>query len=414
MLDRRWLGGHAVTFIAGTAPRPMDQSRALFVEYMRCNPHHPLACRVEREQQRWMPVPEREREAHAERLVITADDPHPDRLDEYIRTQIAALPPDLPFLAVVTESSLFIIMSHAVGDAVTLGYLVWGLLLPDGTPHEAVQRLAAVEPRMRRSLAVRELLRGLPQHRDDWLRHVRRHLRRGSAGAAPAVRPVTIGPSRPAFTGTVITNEQLREISRWRNHNAPGTSIAAVLTTATYRALTAEGLGIDGHGYYCLFDMRQFLPGSAPMCGNMAKSLHLTAELNDPRSVSDALRAAGESRRVVPAIALGSAMRQRRPPSAAGTDPRTPLTLTFTVMPGFIAMPKLVPVAGSDRRMYAFGTPASPGGIVVSALRLREHMQVTASFDESTIPAETVRRALESLADIRSVLEARPARSESR
>lgn len=78
--------------------------------------------------------------------------------------------------------------------------------------------------------------------------------------------------------------------------------------------------------------------------------------------------------------------------------------LTFTVMPAFGGLARL-PSAGEARRLYAFGTPASPGGIVVSAVRLREHMQVVASFDETTVPMEAVQRALASLTDPRSVLD---------
>jgi len=40
------------------------------------------------------------------------------------------------------------------------------------------------------------------------------------------------------------------------------------------------------------------------------------------------------------------------------------------------------------------GYPAGPGSITVFAMRLREHMQVTAVFPESLIAIDDMRRAL--------------------
>lgn len=396
-LDRKWMRGHAVMLLTATDSRSVDQARTLFAEFIARCPSHPLACRIDRQGNRWTPVDESEREAHVARLVVATDQPEPEQYEHYLRDQVAALAPDLPFRAAVGGHTVFVIMSHAVGDAATVIALSTALLLrTELTPANVLDGLAAIEPRMQLSFAVRELVRDLPRQYRDWLAHTPSLVRRRRN--PPPVRPA--GPPQPAFTSMVLPNETVRALTRWRNRNSPGTGIAALLTTATYRALVANGVEIDGHGYYAIFDLRQFLPSTPHLrCGNLAKSLFLDAELDDPRSVDEALRRANESRRVVPAIALGSAMRRRQTPESTATETRNPLTLTFTVMPGFPVLTDRPPVPGPERRLYAFGTPTAPGGIVISAIRLRERMQITASFDESTVPLSKVRGTLESLAD---------------
>lgn len=404
-LDRRWMGTNGVIMMTGVRTRPVEQVRALLTEYLRRCPHHALAGRIDRAGRRWVAVSEADRAAHVKRLVIAVDDPDPDDLDGHVRTHIAALTPDLPLFVAVSPHSLFIILCHGVGDGVTLDRIATTLLAADTTEEgEVVSRLAALEPRIDLSLAVREFARGLPRHRRDWFAHIANPLRRRPGrNPAPAAQPA--GPSRPAFAGAVVTNEQLRGLLQWRNREAPKASIAAVLTSATYRALAGQGLDVDPGGYYAILDLRQFLPDdSPPSYGNGAKSLHVTADLTDPQSISTALKQANEERRVLPAIALRSPMRRRTlspTPARRGGQ----LALTFTFQPTSAELPR-VPAAGDlPRSLYGFGTPASPGGVAVFAVRLRQHLQLTASFDESTVPMETVRLALATLTDPRSILE---------
>lgn len=405
-LDRRWMGANGVILSTGVRTRPVDRARALLEEFLQLHPQHALACRIDRERHRWVPVPAEDRAAHVQRLVSATEDPDPQDLDAHVRTHIDALAPDLPFLAVVSPHSIFMILRHGVGDGITIDRLTATLLAPDcAEDSEVVARLAALEPRLTWSPVVRELLRGLPRYGRDWLAHVPNPLRRRSAGnPAPAPRPV--GPSRPAFATTVVSNDQVRRLLQWRNREASKASIAAVLTCATYRALAAQGLDIDPHGYYAILDVRPHLPkGPSPRYGNGAKSLRLTADLDDPLAISAALTEASEARRVIPAIALSSPMRRRQAASSPHVRSRGRLALTFTFQPTSAEMSRLPAVPGQPRSVYGFGTPASAGGVTVFAVRLREHMQITASFDESTVSMEAVRKALAALTDPRSVLD---------
>ncbi len=413
-LDRRWMGTNGVILMTGVRTRPAEQVRVLFAEYLRQYPHHALAGCIDRSGRRWVPVPVTDRAAHVNRLVIATDDPDPEDLDSHVRTHIAALTPDLPLLVAVSPHSLVIIMCHGVGDGVTLDRIAATLLGADATEDgEVVARLAAVEPRIGLSLAVRELARSLPRHGQDWFAHTGNPLRRRpSRSPAPAPRPV--GPSRPAFASAMVTNERLRGLLQWRNREAPKASIAAVLTSATYRALAGQGLDVDRRGYYAILDLRQFLPdGSAPRYGNGAKSLHIAADLDDPQAISTALKQANEARRVLPAVVLRSPMRLRQPVSTARAQRGERLALTFTFQTTAGELPRLPTAGDLPRRIYGFGTPASPGGVAVFAVRLREHLQLTASFDQATVPMEAVRLALASLTDPRSVLEGSPDRLSS-
>lgn len=405
--DRRWMGANGVILATGVGTRPVERARELFAEFMELHPQHPLACRIDRKGHRWVPVPAADRAVHVQRLMIAADDPDPEDLEPYIRARIDALSSELPFLAVVSPQSIFLIVCHGIGDGVTVDRLSASLLARDAaSDSEVVARLAALEPRITWMPVARELVRGLRRHRQDWLAHVPNPLRRRAGAGGPAA-PRPVSPGRPAFTSVIVTNEQLRGLLRWRNREASKASIAAVLTCATYRALAGQGIVIDPQGYYAILDIRPYLPvGSAERFGNGAKSLRLTADLDDPMAISTALKEAADNRRVVPAVALSSPMRRRPPAGSPPAQGAGRLALTFTFQPTSAEMPRLPALVGQPRSLYGFGTPASAGGVAVFAVRLREHMQITASFDESTVSMESVRKALASLTDPRSVLDA--------
>ncbi|MET1071506.1 MAG: hypothetical protein ABWY11_02545, partial [Umezawaea sp.] len=235
-------------------------------------------------------------------------------------------------------------------------------------------------------------------HHREWARYLRH--RSGPPVASP------VGPAatpRPSFTSATLSNDALRDITRWRNANARGVSLTCVLTTAVHNALTRGGVPMDDRGFYALIDMRTALPErSEPYWGNMSKSLYLTADPTDPHSVESALRTARKTHRAVPASLVGavaSAVTRHRPPTAL-RPPAAPVTLTFNSIP---TLPRLSDLPWHDqagRRFYAFGPSLGPGGISVSAIRLRGHMELTASFDEATVTPETMRRSLESLSRV--------------
>lgn len=390
LIDRSWVGYRSVMLATPVLTSPIDQIRVVLAEYMRRHPAAPLSGRIDEQTCRWIPVPEADRQAHLDRVLIRSVDPEPGGLEEHIWAHLPAAAPDLPFVAVVGDRSICLVMSHAVGDAVTMSGLLVALARADHG------RLAAMEPRIGTSAPLRALFRQLrPNHR-QWIEQLRNPASPPAhGGTSPA------GPTRPAFAGSVLSNAGLRDVTRWRNANAPGVSLTSVLTVAVYRALVEQGLNIHGGGCYALIDIRAYVSTVGELSyGNLAKSLYLAADLNDPGSVAAALGDATKSGRAIPAIVVATAKGLFwRPAHAQGHPGGAPLTLTFNSMPVLPGMSDLPWHDSGGRRFYASGLSAGPGGMTVLALRLRDHLQLTASFDETTAPAAAVRRGLEALTE---------------
>jgi hypothetical protein len=394
LIDRPWLGHHTVALATPLLVRPPDEIRAVLAEFMRRNPTTPLACHLDTTSNRWLPVPAADHAVHLDRTLIAADDPDPADLTGHI-TAHQALLPELPVLVVVGPESIMIRVCHAVGDAVTLAQLLFALARAD------LPELNRLARRVGTAVPVRALAGNAWGHHRDWAKFLRHR------SGPPTTTPVgPVATPRPSFTGTTLSNAALHDITRWRNANARGVSLTCVLTSAVHNALTRGGVPMDDRGFYALIDMRTALPERAePYWGNMSKSVYLAADPSDPRSVECALRAARTTNRALPASVVGAvaSVVARQRPLAIAQSPVVPVSLTFNSIP---ILPRLSDLPWRNvvnQRFYAFGSSRGPGGISVSAIRLRGHMELTASFDEATVDEETLRHALESLSDVTSL-----------
>lgn len=391
LIDRPWLDHYTVALATPLRVRPIGEIRAVLADFVSRHPTAPLACRLDPGANRWLPVPPGERSAHLDRVVTAADDPDPADLAGHLRAH-GTMGPGLPLQVAVGPESFMLQVCHAVGDAVTVAQLLFALVQADSL------ELGHLARRVGTSVPVRALIGNAWSHHRDWARYLRR---RNGPPEATAVGPATT--PRPSFTRATLSNAALRDITRWRNTNARGVSLTCVLTAAMHRALTRAGVPMDDRGYYALIDMRSALPERPePYWGNMSKSLYLAADPADPHSVENALRTARTTHRALPASVVGavtSVLARPRPP----TDPRppvAPVSLTFNSIP---ILPRLSELPWHDQesqRFYAYGPSRGPGGISVSAVRLRGHMELSASFDEATVRPETLRDAMESLSDV--------------
>lgn len=394
LIDRPWVGHYTVALATPLAVRPIDEMRAVLAEFMRRNPAAPISCRLDPSTYRWLPVPVAEHEAHLDRTFTAIDDPDPADLPGHILAHRAVVP-ELPVLAAVSPGSILVQICHAVGDAVTLAQLLFALVHADSRDLESLAR------RVGTAAPARALMGNLRSHHRDWAGYLRHR------SGPPQARPV--GPAatpRPSFVGVTLSNVVLRDLTRWRNAHARGVSLTCVLTAAVHQALTRSGVRMDDRGFYALIDMRTALPPRPePYWGNMSKSLYLAADPTDPRSVENALRTARTTLRALPASVVGavtSVLTRERPPTTP-QPPVEPVSLTFNsipMLPGLSDLPWHDPVS---QRFYAFGPSRGPGGISITALRLRGHMELTASFDEATVRPETLRHALDSLSDVASL-----------
>ena len=437
-IDLPWTG-----FWSGMAARPLDMAplaevRQAMLDFVEDHPDHLLAGRMDRDAGRWRPVPPAERRAHVEKI-IRATDPA-DRLDPaHIAEALERYRPPLdspePLHAVIGPDSIQTYLAHAAGDAATFTEVVLRLARAD----------AAGLAELNRRLRLRDLSSVL-LHQDrvtyrGWLARAARILRPSrtgdpepptsvapeidqaatvagestAAGAAPG-RP---GPPRPGYAGCVLSNADLRAITKWRNSTNPGASITAVLASRTYAGFVAAGVPLERFGFYSLFDVRSVLPADAQLWGNLGKSLYLPADLADPLAVDAAIKAVLAGRRVIPAVAAGALLtlfsrhasrlvspvasrltrRTTRPPAVDPTPVHeAPVVMTFSSMPSLPGLAAMPWVPDAPRRYFALGYPTGPDGLSIFAARFRDRMEITASFDRSRIDPDQAQRAIEAVA----------------
>ncbi len=415
LIDRPWLGYRSVMLATPLDAPPIERIRAVLAEFLDRHPTAPLACRIDANSARWVPVPSAERGAHLDRILRGAPDPASDDLDGHVRAHRGVGIEDLPFVVTVSPGSMMLNGAHVLGDAATLSRLLQALAGADA------DGLAAISDRARTVEPVRAFAKGLRAHGREWLEHMRTPA--GPRPCAETVAPATVsahdaasspgpgglsqpsaGLARPTFVGTVLDQAALRDVTKWRNANARGVPLTCVLTSAAHRALAANGVAVRGDGFYALIDVRSQLPhGDGMRYGNLAKSLYLAADVRDPASVAAALTEATQTQRALPAIVMASATSLLARPGSAPA-PVGPLMLTFNslpTLPGVADLPWSTTVGSREggRRFYGFGESVGPGSVTIFALRMRDHMEITASFDEGSASPDAVRAALDAIGD---------------
>jgi hypothetical protein len=401
LLDRPWVGFRGVALVTPLDLPSVEDARALLAAHLRAHPGSVLARRIDVRRGRWVPVPAAEIEAHVRRLVRPAPAVTPERLAELgvhdagavmIDDHLARDAHDLPIAFGFGPDHLTVSTSHVMGDMATCTKLMQAVTTLDAG------LLAALTPETRLGVHVGAVLRGLRTHGRGWLAH----LRGGAGGPATVAADVdaaVVPAERPGFEELVLPQDRIRAITKWRNTNAKGASITAALTTLVHRALVAEGLPVEGSGFFTLFDTRGMLPPTEVLRpGNLAKALWIAADVDDPHAVGAALDAAIKTRRALPAVVAGTLGTLRGcPPGVRPARAGTPLVLTMNSAPSMPGVADLPWREDGVRRFLPMGHSAGPGGITVFAIRQRESMQLVATFDEATACRDAVRRALESL-----------------
>lgn len=405
LLDRPWAGHWTGVVVTPIRVPSLENMRTAWRSLMDEHPDAALACRVD--ERNWITVPAAERNAFVRATIVPIEDPAADDADTCLARSLHLLPADRPILIGVGERSLLLLCSHQIGDGATVTSLIRALLDGDADGLGALTRKADLPDVVR---ATRAQARG---HGREWWSMARRRiagLRGGGSTAEPADPTPGASPTRPARSeaGTADrtavvsvrwTTADLQQISRWRTSNAKGMSITSVLTAATQRALVEAGLPMAADGFHSLVDLRRYLPDSKQsfLAGNLAKSVRIDADPTDLRAIGEASRTMVESARPVLSTVLGAmagAVTRRMPSGVAPASADGPVAMTFNSMPALPGLSELPWLPGQARQYVGVGYPAGPRSITVFAMRMREHMQVTAAFQETLIDPELVRRIL--------------------
>ncbi len=380
--------------------------REMLRHFVHSHPHSRLSMRIDRDQLRWHVVPESERDAWADAMVVVGDEIDRDQPEPMIERHRPPLDHPSPVRVVLGPSSVVVYLTHAYGDAATFTELVQAMINAD---ESALVRLS---DRGTVALVARGLLKQPRAIHRGWFRHTLRALAPQRIDTPPRIDPArTVQASeflpaptsatqspRPTSVGTILTNAEIRGLTKWRNEHARGVSITAVLASRVAVSFLNAGLDLDATRFYSLFDVRSLVSDQPTLWGNFGKSLELTADLTQPASIDAAMRETIASRRALPGMVVGAVasrvrglFRTRTQPEASG-----PMVMTFNSMPTLPGLDNL-PWRAGQRRYYGLGYPTGPTGLSVFAVRFRDRMEITVSFDRLRADPELVQTAVHDL-----------------
>jgi hypothetical protein len=413
-LDRTWLNHWTVLTLAPIHSPAVDELRTKMVEFMASDPHHPLCCTLEDQGRRWRPVAAGDRLAHVTKTIVPGGPIDLDDSYPYLDANRPDGASTAPFKVIVAPHSITFYFAHACGDAAVFSPFSVLMALGD------VDGLRPLKADAGLAVALKIFLKEARPHWREWWNH----LRSGDT-AEPGAPDGTGEPSRgvhaiypvddvgqrsaPATTaaGVVLTATEFDAFKAWRKSSAPDLATTALMASAVYLALAAEGIPVNANGFYTLVDLRRHLPKKQSLRpGNFAKSAFIPADMADPAAVGAGLGQLVSSSRAVPALlsgALSAALRGST--SSASRRGQGPVTMTFNSMmrlPGVEHIPWVDP---SEGRYVTMAYPVDSDGISVSACAVEGRVLFSASFDPGRVDARAVTRALEHLRDMPALFE---------
>ncbi|MCV7420827.1 hypothetical protein H7K45_09785 [Mycobacterium yunnanensis] len=396
-LDRTWLNRWTVLTIAPIVTPSLDELRGKMVDFMTADPTHPLCCTLEDGGKRWRPVPRDERWRHVKDTIVSGGPYYLDDPFAYLDQHRPDEGSTAPFKVMVGPDSMTFYFLHACGDASV--FSPFSVLMSLGD----VDGLRALRGDAGLPVATKILFKEARPHWREWWNHLRSSHTAPAAPGDGEAHPVTPRPNATTAVGTVLDATAFAHVKAWRKQAMPGVATTALMASATYLALAAEGVPVNPRGLYTLVDLRRHLPqdqSSRP--GNLAKGVFIPADLGDPTSVGAGLKQLVSSARAVPALfsgALAVALRRTTPSPVAG-DRTEEVTMTFNSMmrnPGADDIPWTDP---SEASYVTMSYPSASDGISVSACAIAGRLLFSASFDPNRIDAHAVDRALKRLLDI--------------
>lgn len=399
-LDRTWLNHWTVLTLTPIAAPSVDDLRSKMVDFMASDPYHPLCCTLEDSGKRWRPVAPEDRMRHVTETIVHGgpfyvDDPFP-YLDEHRPDDGSTA----PFKIMVEPDSITFYFAHACGDAAVFSPFTVLVALGD------IEGLRPLKADAGLGVAIKIFGKEAGQHWGEWWQHLR-----ANGNSTPGVPAVDAPPQRgrpvTTATGTLLTANEFNDFKAWRKRVYPELATTALMASAVYLALTAEGVPVNGVGFFTLVDLRRHLPEKQSLRpGNFAKSAFIPADMANPVDVGAGLRQLVASSRAVPAMlsgALSMALRRKGSPATPGTA--GPVTMTFNSMmrnPGVEHIPWTDP---SEARYITMAYPVDSEGISVSACAVEGRVLFSASFDSNRVDAGAVARALGHLHDMPTLLE---------
>lgn len=300
---------------------------------------------------------------------------------------------------------------HAVFDGVMVVQL-WLYLTSwkrDVTPQWA--QAPEIEPHL-----VTALMRYVATHPRALVGLTRATVRRPpSAPPLGELRPVDESPpvtgdpdeSRWCTRSARLSADRLTEIGRWRDVYAPHCSGAVILMAVLTRAMRAAEIPLAPH-IHVVVDGRRYDTRLRNYLGNAAVGINLPfSQPYSPDALQTELSAAIASGRPLAAMLASSfgqwmSLRRRRA-RASPAGPMTPdvgTVLSFSHLLGLDTMPDGHWIGGFDAHVFgALTEPVDERGIAILMPKMRDHYDLSASFNLRHHSTESVDTALRMATD---------------
>lgn len=398
-LDRPWLNHWAVVAFTPVAVPDVTVLRSRMVDFMEAHPRHPLNCTLDDNGRRWRPVGPQDRLRHVQEVIVEAESFDDQDPFGYLKAHRPASGFTGVFKVIVGPDSMCFYFAHAAGDAVV--YALFFLRMTVGD----VDALKPLRPRSGIVVAARMCLTQARSHWRDWWHHLRSAEAPPTppSGAAP-VGACSAVPESDAV-GALISAADVEAFKEWRQAHRADVSLIALVTAATYRALADQGVPMNGDGFYTLIDLRRYLPKRDAMRpGNLAKSVYLSADLDEPADIAESLKYTVKTARAVPALFCGAIPTVRRKATSDSAVAGSPVTLIFNWLSNVYGIDLLPWTAPEKARFFQLSYPISANAISVTAIQVRGGIEVSASFDPRGVDRDAVTRALVQLRDMPALL----------
>ncbi|WP_196073302.1 glycosyltransferase [Nakamurella alba] len=412
-IDRPWADHWSAIMVTPVVLPDIEAVRAMVERVMADLPTAPHLSVLDPQRQRWVPVAAAARRDRVVEIVRPIGDPVPGAEDDLLNAIAADVDPGIPMWIGVGPSTVGYLTSHVAGDAATGTAIIRAVIDLD---EDLLRR--TLLGRATTATVTKAAWQQFRAHGRDWVRAARH---RGDTGPAAPDAGVAGAPTATADTGAQmigmrLSNKDMIRINKWRNRNAKGASITAVLAVLVRRALVTEGIPVRADGMFSLFDLRRYAAEGAALTGNLGKSIYLPCDLTDPTSVDHALQETIDSGRPAAATLIGAVLHRissvlRRGSGEHGSAPAGgSISMTFNSMPGLPGTSDLPWLPGREKVYVGGGFPVSADGITIFAHRLREHMEITVSAP-AHLDAAAIRRAITALPELTDTDIATPAAS---
>jgi hypothetical protein len=408
--ERIWqAAGCSIAVATGPATMPsVEAVRRALRELAMLDPNSRFLRGVDLAGSRWVRIAPERREEFLSRLVVTLDDrfsalADPVQDDGPLMARLAMLCEtgldDLPFRISVGQRYSVFEWPHLVSDRSAVGF--WLGMLCCAVEHRRPDGLVEAGSRYPLARAVGRHLGCRPDRLPGLAGRMRSRSDPAGGALAASEVPAVSGP-----VGRVVARsgpDLVKGLRAWRDSDAVGASLHAVLFAATAAAADRCGLARATHGSWVPCDLRRYLKHGAPVYGNFAaSSLLRPADPTSPRSVAAELQRAldlGEPLATLATGLIGERLPRRRSSTpAVPTAPPPGVAHVFTAWgepPDLGRLPWLAPP-----RERFFGCAFSQthrSGVSYTYALLEGVLHVWAHFDEHRYDATAVRQALDLL-----------------